>query len=65
MEEMWLVRDKDMTLGLAIGEKPIKQKIMWTVSRHTDFIELDSSLFPEIQWSDEEPTKVKLIINNG
>lgn len=54
-----------MTLGLAIGEKPIKQKIMWTVSRHTDFIELDSSLFPEVRWSDDEPTKVKLVINNG
>ena len=51
-----------MTLGLAIGEKPIKQKIMWTVSRHIDFIELDSSLFPEVQWSDDEPTKVKLEI---
>lgn len=61
--EMWLARDEDMTLGLAIGEKPIKQKIMWTVSRHIDFIELDSSLFPEVKWSDEEPTKVKLVID--
>ena len=25
--EMWLARDEDMTLGLAIGEKPIKQKL--------------------------------------
>ena len=35
---------------------------MWTVSRHIDFIELDSELFPEVQWSDDEPTKIKLII---
>ena len=27
------------------------------------WIILDEDLFPEVQWSDEEPTKVKLIIN--
>lgn len=36
---------------------------MWTVSRHIDFIELDNCLFPEVKWSDDEPTKVKLVID--
>ena len=63
MDEMWLTRDEDNTLGLSIGDKPIKQKTMWTISNNTLFIKLDSSRYPEVQWSDEEPTKVKLIID--
>ena len=37
---------------------------MWTTSinKCAYSIELDSSLFPEVQWSDDEPTKVTLII---
>ena len=27
-----------------------------------DYYEIKSSLFPEVQWSDDEPTKVKLEI---
>ena len=27
-----------------------------------DYIKLGSKLFPEIQWSDDEPTKVKITI---
>lgn len=63
MEEMWLTRDEDKTLGLSIGDKPIKRKNMWTISNNTLFIKLDSSRHPEVQWSDEEPTKVKLVID--
>ena len=28
-----------------------------------DIIRLDSDSYPEIKWEDEEPTKVKLIID--
>ncbi len=63
MEDMYLTRDEDNTLGLSIGDKPIKRKNMWTISNNTLFIKLDSSRYPEVQWSDEEPTKVKLVID--
>ena len=63
MDEMWLTRDEDKTLGLSIGDKPIKRKNMWTISNNTLFIKLDSSRYPEVQWSDKEPTKVKLVID--
>ena len=62
MKEMWLTRDKDDFLYLSIGGKPIKRKVNWSTHRYAYYIELDSCLFPEVQWSDEEPTKVKLII---
>lgn len=63
MDEMWLTRDEDKTLGLSIGDKPIKKKNMWTISNNTLFIKLDSSRYPEVQWSDKEPIKVKLVID--
>ena len=61
--ERWVARDKDGTLCLYIGEEPPKkEKSVWD-AEYEDFIELDCSLFPEVQWSDEEPTKVKLVID--
>ena len=61
--EAWLVRDKDNTLMLVIGAKPVKLfQIAWGYSPKGNSMELDSELFPEVQWSDEEPTKVKIII---
>ena len=57
-----ITRDKDGTLCLHIGpEPPKKYKTVWD-DYFDNFIELDGSLFPEVQWSDEEPTKVKLVI---
>ena len=64
-QEMWLARDKDNTLHLYIMDivgKPYKRNdFMWT-SKAFYKATLPSHLFPEVQWSDEEPTKVKLII---
>ena len=62
MKELYLTRDEDNSLYLAIGEKPIKRESVWITSISVYCIELDSCLFPEVQWSDEEPTKVKLVI---
>ena len=59
--EMWLARDKNNTLRLFIGEKPEKKLFLW-ISVYADYIEIDSRLFPEVKWSDDEPTKVKPII---
>lgn len=61
--EAWLVRDKDNTIMLVIGAKPVKVfQIAWGYPPNGDSLELDSSLFPEVQWSDDEPTKVKIIV---
>ena len=61
MEEMWLGRDKINTLWLFIGESPKKEGIEW-INIPNNWVEIDSRLFPEVQWSDNKPTKVKLVI---
>ncbi len=62
MEEMWLARDKNGKIFIYM-EKPVKLSLQWSCK--CSFMELDDGLFQEVQWSDEEPTKVKLVINNG
>ena len=60
-KEIWLARDKDG--GLIMYEnKPFKDKRaeQWTLGGQWVF--LPDDWFPEVQWSDEEPTKVKLVI---
>lgn len=61
MIEMWLVRDKDGYLYLFFGAKPYKSGNKW-YSSDNHFIMLRSRSCPEVQWTDEEPTKVKLVI---
>lgn len=61
--ERWVARDKDGTLCLYVGkEPPKKEKSVWD-AEYDDFIELDGSIFPEVQWSDTEPTRVRLVID--
>ena len=60
--ERWVARDKDGTLYLYFGEKPEKCNTIWD-DYEDSFIGLDDSLFPEVKWSDEEPTKVRLVID--
>ena len=62
-QEMWLIRYKDNTLCLIIGAKPVKLQFIWRYPTDAISIELDNHLFPEVQWSDDEPTKVKLVID--
>ena len=59
---MWLVRNEDKTLWLIIGVKPVRLQFMWSYPPNGNSVELDDCLFPEVKWSDEEPTKVKLVI---
>ena len=62
MEEMWLARDKSELLFLYVSNyEPKKEDECWSCCGG-DCIALDGSLFPEVQWSDKEPTKVKLVI---
>ena len=66
MDEMWLARDKNSDLFLYIGSEPIKDSNEWSVQElstlRTRAIELNKDSFLEVQWSDNEPTKVKLEI---
>ena len=59
--EMWLARDKDDRLHVYRGEKPKRFLKTWSNSSF-DVSPLPRQWFPEVQWSDDEPTKVKLVI---
>ena len=62
MEEMWIARDEDGLLYLFYGRKPVKTVHSW-YNGSRDYYEIKASLFPEVKWSDKEPTKVKLVID--
>ena len=54
--------DKDGTLFLYLRE-PQKVIGQWTApDLHLGYIKLGDASFPEIKWSDDEPTKVKITI---
>ena len=59
--EMWLARDKDGKLAM-YENKPFKgdREGQWSLGGEWDF--LPENWFPEVKWSDDEPTKVKLVI---
>ena len=56
--EGWVARDENGRLYLYLIE-PQKVIGQWIGSR---YIRLGSIFFPEVQWSDDEPTKVKITI---
>lgn len=60
--ELWAGRDKDGKLYL-YEKKPLKRGTAWIEAFPVGFcLRLDKAFFPEIQWTDEKPTKVKLTI---
>ena len=61
-QEMWLARDKDGEL-IMYEREPFKDKLaeQWTLGGWFGF--LPKNWFPDVLWSDEEPTKVKLVID--
>lgn len=61
--ELLAARDKDGMICLFSIENPPKKVDSCWANDLGEFIEIDGSLFPEVQWSDAEPTKVKLIID--
>ena len=58
--EAWVARDKDGSLYM-YTDKPKKKSEFWHAPK-VGYVKLDDSLFPEVKWSDDEPTKVKLVI---
>lgn len=62
MQEIWLARDKDGEL-IMYEKEPLKDKLaeQWTLGGWLGF--LPKNWFTEVQWSDEVPTKAKLVID--
>ena len=61
--EAWIARDENRFLYLYL-RKPKKVTGQWTApDLHIGYIKLGDTMFPEVQWSDDEPTKVKLVID--
>ena len=59
--EAWVSRDKDG--GIAMSEnKPFKDECADIWACGGQYVYLPDNWFPEVQWSDDEPTKVKLVI---
>lgn len=60
--EAWAARDKNGRLYLYL-RKPEKNVEQWALpDLGVDFIRLGRESFTEVQWTDEEPTKVKIKI---
>lgn len=58
---MYVARDRCGDLCLFTG-RPVKIDEYWQPTKHCfDWIRLDSELFPEVKWEDEEPTEVELV----
>lgn len=64
MEKMhaWVARDYDGSLYM-YSDKPQKMKDNW-YAKNVGYMKLENSLFPEVQWSDEEPKGLELLIKN-
>ena len=58
----WVARDEDGSLYMYTA-KPKKMSDYWNAPE-VGFTKLDDSLFPEVQWSDEEPKGIELSIKN-
>ena len=60
--EIWLARDEDGELSM-YENKPFKDKRakQWAHGGWWGF--LPENWFPEVQWSDDDPTKFKLLID--
>ena len=65
MEEIhaWVARDYDGSLNM-YSVKPKKLINFWHAAG-VGYVKLDDSLFPEVQWSDEEPKEIRLSIRDN
>ena len=59
---MWIARDKSDYLCV-YTEKPEKGSIQWQIPSNEGgmIVTIDSALFPEVKWVDEEPTEVDIV----
>ena len=60
--EAWAARDENGMLCLFV-EKPRKWDNQWHSDYSSSIGLLSFECFQEVKWSDEEPTKVKLVID--
>ena len=58
----WVARDYDGSLYM-YSCKPEKMSGNWYAPK--GYMKLDDSLFPEVQWSDEEPKEIRLSIRDN
>ena len=58
--EAWVARDYDGSLYMYTA-KPKKMRDNWYAEK-VGYVKLDDRLFHDVQWSDEEPKKIKLSI---
>ena len=57
---MWIARDKDGILGFYFN-KPIKGINEWSpMFEDENYVAVDSNMFPEVKWEDEEPRELVL-----
>ena len=59
----WVARDYDGSLYMYTA-KPQKRRDYWHAAG-VGYMKLDDSLFPEVQWSDEEPKEIEISIRNN
>ena len=59
--EAWVARDEDGMLYLYLRE-PQKVTGQWTAPDLLGYIKLGDTVFPEVQRSDKEPTRVSITI---
>lgn len=63
MKNFWLTRDENGTLTLwSLKPRKDEKRGYWNNATDTYECIIDSGSFPEVKWSDDEPTKVKLVI---
>lgn len=60
--DAWLGRDKNEQLWVYLLQPYKSLDDQWKSDEPCRCMKLDPNLFPEVKWSDSEPTKVKLEI---
>ena len=62
--ELWAARDENGKIYL-YRNRPNKDHVQWYSKDlpRICFLRLADECLPEVKWSDEEPTKVKLVID--
>ena len=61
--DSWIARDMNGMLYLYVGNNQPKKKDTFWMNDDGDCAQMDSILFQEVRWSDEDPTKVKIVID--
>ena len=56
--KVWIARDKTGSI-FAFSEKPNKCKSYWAFAPS---MQLDNSIFPSVQWEDDEPTEAYITL---